>query len=56
MSIESELADNIRTESDHDPDEPGTPGTMVLALTLLVCFAVYYFANWKALTDVWPVH
>ena len=21
----------------------------------LACFAVYYFANWKALADVWPV-
>ena len=32
-----------------------TKGTMVLALTLLGCFAIYYFANWKALADVWPV-
>jgi len=31
------------------------PGTLVLALTLLVSFAVYYFANWKALADVWHV-
>jgi cytochrome c oxidase subunit 1 len=32
-----------------------TQGTMVLALVFLLCFAVYYFANWKALADVWPV-
>ena len=32
-----------------------TAGTMVLTLVLLVSFIVYYFANWKALADVWPV-
>jgi len=31
------------------------PGTMTLALILLVSFAIYYFANWKALADVWQV-
>lgn len=35
--------------------EHPTQGTMVLALVFLGCFAVYYFANWKALADVWPV-
>ncbi len=35
--------------------EHPTQGTMVLALIFLACFAVYYFANWKALADVWPV-
>lgn len=32
-----------------------TPGTMTLTLVFLATFAVYYFANWKALADVWPV-
>jgi hypothetical protein len=32
-----------------------TKGTMTLAIILLVSFAIYYFANWKALADVWPV-
>jgi hypothetical protein len=32
-----------------------TQGTMTLAIVFLLCFAVYYFANWKALADVWPV-
>ena len=32
-----------------------TQGTMVLAIIFLACFAVYYFANWKALADAWPV-
>ncbi len=30
-------------------------GTMALTSVFLLCFAVYYFANWKALADVWPV-
>ncbi len=30
-------------------------GTMVLTGVFLACFAVYYFANWKALADVWHV-
>lgn len=31
------------------------PGTVALTLILLVSFVVYYFANWKALADVWHV-
>ena len=31
------------------------PGTVVLVFVLLLCFVVYYFANWKALADVWFV-
>jgi cytochrome c oxidase subunit 1 len=31
------------------------PGTVALVVILLVSFVVYYFANWKALTDVWHV-
>ncbi|MFP4596783.1 MAG: cbb3-type cytochrome c oxidase subunit I [Persicimonas sp.] len=31
------------------------PGTLVLVLVLLACFVVYYFANWKALADLWHV-
>ncbi len=30
-------------------------GTIVLTAVFLASFAVYYFANWKALADVWPV-
>lgn len=48
---------NVRTtltgKSAHD--EHKVPGTMVLTIIFLACFAVYYFANWKALADVWPV-
>lgn len=32
-----------------------TPGTMILVMVLLVSFIVYYFANWKALAEVWYV-
>jgi cytochrome c oxidase subunit I len=32
-----------------------TQGTLVLAIIFLLSFAVYYFANWKALADLWPV-
>lgn len=31
------------------------PGTMVLVMILLISFVVYYFANWKALADLWWV-
>ncbi len=39
--------------------EPGTkfkvPGTVALTFIFLISFVVYYFANWKALADVWYV-
>ncbi len=31
------------------------PGTFVLAMVLLVSFVVYYFINWKYLSEVWPL-
>lgn len=48
-------ADLIQKEGQHEDGDHHTPGTMVLVLTLLVSFVVYYFANWKALADVWHV-
>ncbi len=41
--------------SEHEHEEHKTPGTMVLVIILLTSFAIYYFANWKALADVWHV-
>ncbi|MBW2397517.1 MAG: hypothetical protein JRG95_25005, partial [Deltaproteobacteria bacterium] len=38
-----------------DAEEHKTPGTLVLAFVFLVAFAVYYFANWMWLADVWEV-
>ncbi len=39
---------------EHD-GEHKTPGTLILAVIFLVSFAVYYFANWMWLADVWEV-
>jgi len=33
----------------------GTPGTVVLVLIFLTCFALYYFTNWKMLSFLWKV-
>ncbi len=38
-----------------DHDHWAMKGTIALTSVFLLCFAVYYFANWKALADVWPV-
>jgi cytochrome c oxidase subunit 1 len=38
-----------------DDDHWAVRGTIALTAVFLACFAVYYFANWKALADVWPV-
>jgi hypothetical protein len=50
----AEVFESERTK-EHDDDDHKSPGTVVLTLLLLVSFAVYYFANWKALADVWHV-
>ena len=42
-------------DSGHEVGDHHAPGTMVLVIVLLVSFAIYYFANWKALADVWHV-
>jgi hypothetical protein len=55
MSEEKNLARAIHDESKHEEGDHRAPGTFVLVLILLVTFAVYYFANWKALADVWHV-
>jgi hypothetical protein len=52
---EQKAADIIQGEHAHGDDVHHTPGTMTLVLILLTCFAIYYFANWKALADVWHV-
>lgn len=38
-----------------NPNDHKIPGTIVLVALLLLSFIVYYFANWKALSDVWFV-
>lgn len=49
------LNDALRTEREDEASAHHAPGTVVLVMIFLVTFAVYYFANWKALADVWPV-
>lgn len=49
------VAEQIQREGEHEDGDHHVPGTVVLTLVLLVSFAVYYFANWKALADVWEV-
>jgi hypothetical protein len=56
MAKQEKAADILEKESEHPGDAPhDAPGTFVLTLILLAAFAVYYFANWKALADVWQV-
>lgn len=54
MAKIEKAAEIIENES-KEHEEHKTPGTFTLTLILLLSFAVYYFANWKALADVWPV-
>jgi cytochrome c oxidase subunit 1 len=50
------ISKNAEIISDNaNPDEHKIPGTLVLVALLLISFVVYYFANWKALSDVWFV-
>ena len=55
MTEEKNTAEVFETESSKEDHDHKAPGTMVLVLVLLLAFAVYYFANWKALADVWHV-
>lgn len=55
LSSESGAADTFRREGQHEDHDHRAPGTVVLTLVFLLSFAVYYFANWKALADVWHV-
>lgn len=50
MSKDGSIEEGAPVKEDHN-----TSGTMVLVLIFLVAFAVYYFANWGALADVWWV-
>jgi Na+-transporting methylmalonyl-CoA/oxaloacetate decarboxylase gamma subunit len=52
---ERQVAKTFQTESETGDVAHKTPGTLVLALAFLACFAVYYFANWMWLSDVWQV-
>lgn len=55
MSVDPNAKDTLKEVASHEEDDHHAPGTFVLVLVLLGSFAVYYFANWKALADVWHV-
>lgn len=55
MREDEKAASVIENESRHDDNLHRAPGTFALVLILLASFVVYYFANWKALADVWHV-
>ncbi len=55
MSDKNKITDLTADEAKTHDDDHSAPGTFVLVLILLATFAVYYFANWKALADVWHV-
>lgn len=52
---DKKLRDQLADESKHEEGDYDARGTFALVLVFLAVFAVYYFANWKALSDVWPV-
>lgn len=54
MSDES-IREQLQNEKEGEASVHHAPGTAVLVIILLVTFVVYYFANWKALADVWHV-
>jgi cytochrome c oxidase subunit 1 len=35
--------------------EPKVPGTMLLVAVFFVSFVLYYFINWKYLSEIWPL-
>jgi cytochrome c oxidase subunit 1 len=45
----------LQRDEAYEAEHNNVKGTLVLVLVLLVSFVVYYFANWKALADVWFV-
>ena len=49
------MSSELLNEKDGEAGLHETPGTLTLVLIFLTCFVVYYFANWKALADVWHV-
>lgn len=53
--MKDELIEKGYEEEGKDYEHIKTPGTLTVVIIFLLTFAVYYFANWKALADVWFV-
>lgn len=45
----------LQRDEAYEKEHHNLKGTLALVFVLLIAFVVYYFANWKALTDVWFV-
>ena len=47
--------DSVAASASHtgSAEHVAVPGTVVLAMLLLVSFVLYYFVNWKYLSEVW---
>jgi cytochrome c oxidase subunit 1 len=50
-----EVAEIAGAAGAEEEEEEHLSGTLVLVGVFLLSFAVYYFANWKWLADVWQV-
>jgi hypothetical protein len=57
MSTEDpkKAAEVFRDEHKPESGDHHAPGTFALAIIFLLTFALYYFANWTALADVWQL-
>jgi cytochrome c oxidase subunit 1 len=49
--------DSLAANASHtgSSEHVAVPGTVVLAMLLLVSFVLYYFVNWKYLSEVWAL-
>ncbi len=45
----------LKRDEEYERASHNVRGTLAIVFVLLVAFVVYYFANWKALADVWFV-
>ncbi len=41
--------------SEHDSEELKPKGSFVLIMIFFACFVIFYFLNWKFLTEIWKV-
>ncbi|MFU8860369.1 MAG: cbb3-type cytochrome c oxidase subunit I [Cyclonatronaceae bacterium] len=55
QTMTNELISKGYEEEGRDFEHVKTPGTVVLVIIFLLSFAIYYFANWAALADLWHV-
>ena len=44
---------NIALVAKTTEPHPKLPGTIVLVTLFFICFVLYYFVNWKYLSELW---